>query len=145
MTVRTASRMDEGRYVLITGASSGIGAELAWLYAARGRPLVLWGRNAERLENVAARARGCGVDVHTRVLDVADGPAPIAALRADDDSQPIGLAFLAAGRGDQRRGDAVVERAEEVLRRGWSIMPRQRPWPRPRPSAWSRAGGGISC
>ena len=118
MTVRTASRMDEGRYVLITGASSGIGAELAWLYAARGRPLVLWGRNAERLESVATRARSHGVAVHTRLLDVADGAAAIAALREDDVSHPVDIAILAAGLGDMRRGDDVVERAEDVLRLG---------------------------
>lgn len=118
MTVRSGSRMDEGAYVLITGASSGIGAELAWLYAARGRPLVLWGRNAERLENVAARARSYGVSVHTRVLDLSDGAAAIAALREDDDSHPLDIAILAAGLGDMRRGRDVVERAEDVLRLG---------------------------
>ncbi|PYD80971.1 SDR family NAD(P)-dependent oxidoreductase [Komagataeibacter sucrofermentans] len=118
MTVSSASRTDEGRYVLITGASSGIGAELAWLYAAQGRPLVLWGRDAGRLDAVAARARGHGVAVQTRVLDLADGAAAIAALRADDAAHPIGIAILAAGLGDMRRGDEVVEKAEDVLRLG---------------------------
>lgn len=118
MTGKVSSRMDEGAYVLITGASSGIGAELARLYAARGRPLVLWGRDRTRLEDVAARARGFGVDVHTRALDLMDGAAAIAALREDDESHPLGIAILAAGLGDMRRGQDVVERAEDVLRLG---------------------------
>lgn len=118
MTGKVASRMDEGGYVLITGASSGIGAELAALYAARGRPLVLWGRDAARLENVAGHARSRGVKVHTRVLDLMDGAAAIAALREDDDSYPLDIAILAAGLGDMRRGNDVVERAEDVLRLG---------------------------
>ncbi|GAB6968101.1 SDR family NAD(P)-dependent oxidoreductase [Komagataeibacter kakiaceti JCM 25156] len=118
MTGKLGSRTDEGAYVLITGASSGIGAELALLYAARGRPLVLWGRDVARLEDVAARARGFGVDVHTRVLDLMDGAAAVAALREDDDSHPLGIAILAAGLGDMRRGQDVVERAEDVLRLG---------------------------
>jgi hypothetical protein len=38
--------------VLITGGSSGIGAELAYIFAKRGHDLVLVGRNAEQLEKV---------------------------------------------------------------------------------------------
>jgi hypothetical protein len=38
--------------VLITGASSGIGAELSYIFAERGHDLVLVGRNEEQLESV---------------------------------------------------------------------------------------------
>ncbi|KAK5188852.1 hypothetical protein LTR99_011088 [Exophiala xenobiotica] len=38
--------------VLITGASSGIGAELSYIFAEHGHNLVLVGRNKEQLENV---------------------------------------------------------------------------------------------
>jgi len=41
----------EGR-VLITGASSGIGAELAYIFAEKGHDLILVGRNEEQLEAV---------------------------------------------------------------------------------------------
>ncbi|MCL1089214.1 SDR family NAD(P)-dependent oxidoreductase [Shewanella profunda] len=39
--------------ILITGASSGLGAALATLYAKENEPLTLTGRNAERLQTVA--------------------------------------------------------------------------------------------
>lgn len=42
---------------LVTGASSGIGRELAGLLAARKHPLVLVGRNQDRLEEVATALR----------------------------------------------------------------------------------------
>ena len=46
--------------ILITGASSGIGAALARHYAAPGTTLVLNARGPERLEAVAEACRGKG-------------------------------------------------------------------------------------
>ncbi|KAL3683484.1 hypothetical protein R1sor_001506 [Riccia sorocarpa] len=46
--------------VVITGASSGIGEELAYKYAKRGTKLVLSARRAEKLNQVAERARSMG-------------------------------------------------------------------------------------
>jgi short-subunit dehydrogenase len=52
-----------GKVVLITGASSGIGAALAREYARRGAKLVLLARRVDRLETLAAELRSAGCDV----------------------------------------------------------------------------------
>lgn len=57
---------------LITGASSGIGAELARLFARDGMTLVLVGRNAKRLQNLASQlATDYDVPIHTLAEDLA--------------------------------------------------------------------------
>jgi short-subunit dehydrogenase len=61
--------------VLITGASSGIGAALAAACAGPGAVLHLGGRDAERLDRVAATCRSRGAEVHARQLDVTDRAA----------------------------------------------------------------------
>ncbi len=58
--------------IVITGASSGIGRELALQLAGAGREIWLVGRDADRLENTAALARGKGAEVHVVRLDLAD-------------------------------------------------------------------------
>ena len=44
------------RTILITGASSGIGAALARFYAQGNVALLLWGRDQARLDEVAGRS-----------------------------------------------------------------------------------------
>jgi len=60
-----------GRVVLVTGASSGIGAELARQFAAAGARLVLAARDSARLETVAAECRALGGDALVVPTDVA--------------------------------------------------------------------------
>jgi NAD(P)-dependent dehydrogenase (short-subunit alcohol dehydrogenase family) len=60
------------RSVLITGASSGIGAALALAYAEPGRRLALGGRDESRLAGVAEQCRARGAEVTTRALDITD-------------------------------------------------------------------------
>jgi short-subunit dehydrogenase len=70
-----------GAVVLLTGAASGIGAELAVQLARKGADLALVDRNAGGLTTIAERARAAGANVSTHVLDIADAAA-VAALPA---------------------------------------------------------------
>jgi len=61
--------------VVITGASSGIGAATAIAFARQGAHLVLAARGKEGLEDVARRCRQAGGMAETKVLDVTDADA----------------------------------------------------------------------
>jgi short-subunit dehydrogenase len=62
--------------VLITGASGGIGYELAKLFARDHHNLVLVARSTEKLAQVAAELQTYGVTVKTIALDLTASPAP---------------------------------------------------------------------
>src|SRR5579859_3680735 len=61
---------------LITGASGGIGYELAKLFARDHHNLVLVARSADKLGQVASELQARGVSVKTVALDLAEPPAP---------------------------------------------------------------------
>ncbi|HJQ06136.1 MAG TPA: SDR family NAD(P)-dependent oxidoreductase [Nocardioides sp.] len=61
-----------GRAVVVTGAGSGIGRELALLCAVRGADLALCDVNEEGLAATAAEARSIGRTVVTQCVDVSD-------------------------------------------------------------------------
>lgn len=92
--------MGERNTVLITGASTGIGATYADRFARRGHGLVLVARNQERLESVASRLRtdtGVSIDiVRADVTDTHDLAAIETRLR--DDAR-IGILINNAGGG----------------------------------------------
>lgn len=60
----------EGKVVLISGASSGFGADAARLFARAGARVVLSARRVERLEALAAEIRGAGGDALAVPADV---------------------------------------------------------------------------
>ncbi len=57
-------------YALITGATSGIGYELARLFAGSGKPLILVARLEQRLAEVAAELRELGTEVEVIAADL---------------------------------------------------------------------------
>jgi len=83
--------------VLITGASSGIGAALARAYAAPGAVLALSGRNRARLEEVAEACRKAGARVLAETVDVTDAEAMAAWIGAVDSETPLDLVIANAG------------------------------------------------
>ncbi|TWF55080.1 SDR family oxidoreductase [Neorhizobium alkalisoli] len=85
------------KVVLITGASSGIGAGIARELAKTGAPLVLGARRTDRLDALAEEIRADGGKVLTRKLDVTD--------RADV------AAFTEAARKEFGRVDVIVNNA----------------------------------
>jgi short-subunit dehydrogenase len=95
--------------VLITGASSGIGHALAIACARPGARLHLSGRDAERLEQVAASCRAAGAAVDAVVLDVTDAAAMAAWIEA---SAPLDLAIANAGIGAGTDGMAIEPPAQ---------------------------------
>jgi len=98
--------------ILITGASSGIGAALARVYAAPGNRLVLWGRNEERLSTTAQQCRVRGTMVETASFDVTEFSQLVEHLEAADARNPIDLAIFNAGLGGSLPPDRA---AQDVL------------------------------
>ncbi|MFT8611483.1 SDR family NAD(P)-dependent oxidoreductase [Gluconobacter oxydans] len=101
-------------HVLITGGSSGIGAALALQYARPGTHLTLWGRNAARLEDVAAQVIRRGASAEILSLDLCRTDDALTALRKADDARQIDILILGAGLGDIRPEGALTETAEQV-------------------------------
>lgn len=83
--------------ILITGASSGIGAALAKAYAKKGETLWLLGRDLVRLEKVADQCAALGAKVFTETFDVRDKQKSRTLLEKIDQANPVDLAVLNAG------------------------------------------------
>jgi short-subunit dehydrogenase len=73
-----------GRVAVVTGASSGIGAQLARDVAARGMRVALLARRADRLTGLAAEIAQAGGEALAQPCDVSDRAAVEDAIRAVD-------------------------------------------------------------
>ena len=71
MSVLELFRLD-GRVVIVTGASSGLGVSFAQAFAEAGADLVLGARRVDRMAHTATLVEQAGRRVHTHQTDVAD-------------------------------------------------------------------------
>jgi short-subunit dehydrogenase len=86
-------------HIVITGASSGLGAALARAYAKPGVFLTLSGRHLERLEGVAVDCVAAGAQVATVICDVTDAEGMAAWLTKADRARAVDIVFANAGVG----------------------------------------------
>jgi short-subunit dehydrogenase len=87
------------RHVVITGASSGIGAALAKLYSEAGGDLSLLARDPRRLAEVAGDCRAAGSEVDVCAGDVTDADGMERWLAACDARRPVDVIIANAGLG----------------------------------------------
>ena len=83
--------------ILITGASSGIGAALARQFARTGVTLFISGRDETRLRLVENECRAAGANVYADVLDVTNRETMIAYVTHCDELAPLSLVIANAG------------------------------------------------
>ena len=102
--------------IVITGASSGIGAALAQHYAAHGVTFGLIGRDQRRLDAVAGSLHDAGAACEAASLDIRDRPALSGFLTRFDAAHPIDLLVANAGVLDGKRADGGIEDAGTARR-----------------------------
>src|SRR6516164_5527071 len=100
--------------VLITGASGGIGYELAKLFARDRHNLVLVARSADKLAQVATELQAYGVKVKTIALDLAAPPVP-KFLFDQLHREGITIEILINNAGFGAFGEFAEMREEEIL------------------------------
>ncbi len=101
--------------VLITGASTGIGATYADRFARRGHDLVLVARDRKRMEALATRLRqetGVTIDIIQSDLTQAAELAVVEARLRDD----VGIGILINNAGTALGGSFIEQSTEEVTR-----------------------------
>jgi short-subunit dehydrogenase len=102
--------------VVITGASSGIGAALARLYAGQRARLLLIGRDAARLAQVADACRADATLIETAPVDVRERAAMAAVLADFDARHPLDIVVANAGVTNILTPDAPVESGDDFRR-----------------------------
>ncbi|MEE8258273.1 MAG: SDR family NAD(P)-dependent oxidoreductase, partial [Sphingomonadales bacterium] len=106
--------MKNPKNILITGASSGIGQEIALLYAKAGINLVITGRDKKRLLATATTLEKKGAGVIARVLDVTDQKAMAAFIVEVDKKTPLDLVIANAGIGVQHGDFKTLDEAAKA-------------------------------
>ncbi len=102
------------RTVLITGATGGIGAALTEVYAEPGNVLILQGRNADRLAELATMCEARGSRVVTRVLDVRNRYELSVWLQEICQQEKLDLVIVNAGVNTNIGPEGAGERWEDI-------------------------------
>ena len=105
----------EPKRILVTGASSGIGAALAELYAAPQRIIVISGRDASRLESIAQRIEARGATAIVWPADLRDINQFLKQLAIHDERYCFDTAILNAGIGAARANASAFEDPEQIV------------------------------
>lgn len=112
---------------LVTGGTSGIGAEFARQLAQQGYDLVLVARDEARLDSVATELRSLGREVETVRADLSDrADVDRVAVRLEDATRPVDLLVNNAGFGMHvpltTRDVAAHDRGFEVMCRAVLVL-----------------------
>jgi len=102
--------------ILITGASSGIGAALAEAYAAPTVTLALIGRDEVRLDRVAQRCRALGAEAITAHIDVTNPDTLAAWITKYDRTHPLDIVIANAGVTSTIAQEGAAESWEDIRR-----------------------------
>jgi short-subunit dehydrogenase len=113
--------MKNPRTIVISGASSGIGAALAVHYAAPGVSLHLLGRSEARLAEVAGICHSRGASVECGSIDVRDHLSMESWLQELDAKTPVDLVIANAGISGGSGGTSVTGEDPAQLRRIMSV------------------------
>ena len=97
------SRVGSARSVVITGASSGLGAQLARLYAGPDVSLALIGRDPDRLAAIGEMCEAADSVVSIGAIDIRDSHGLAAWLNRYDETSPVDVVIAAAGISGRRR------------------------------------------
>ena len=105
-----------GRVALVTGASSGLGAQFAKTLARAGAAVVLTGRRLERLKELRAQIESEGGDAHAIEIDVTDlHSIKSAVAHAETEVGSIDILINNAGVGRTQRISDVAEEDFDFL------------------------------
>jgi short-subunit dehydrogenase len=107
------------RSIVITGASSGIGAALARRAASSGWAVLMLARRGERLESLAREIREGGGSAETLVADVLDGATPQAIV--DRAVHAFGRIDVVVNNAGAAHASTLLDESEAQIERQWQL------------------------